>query len=63
MLCQSGSNDDVFQRAGSFRRVMPPGNDTTGISGIAVKSANKNNSYVNGNYIQFFLEYTLMSEL
>ncbi|KAL5234553.1 hypothetical protein ACI65C_001963 [Semiaphis heraclei] len=58
----SGNNDEAFHRTGSFRRVLPPGNDTTGISGIAVKSTNTNNSYINANYIPFFLEYTLMSE-
>ncbi|VVC31302.1 Ubiquitin-conjugating enzyme E2,Ubiquitin-conjugating enzyme/RWD-like [Cinara cedri] len=58
----SGNNDEVFHRTGSFRRVIPPGNDTTGISGIPVKSNNRNNSYINANYIPFFLEYTLMSE-
>jgi len=58
----SENNEDIFHRTSSFRRVIPPGNDTTGISGITVKSSNKNNSYINSNYIPFFLEYTLMSE-
>lgn len=63
MSLQSGNNEDVFRRTGSFRRVIPPGNDTTGLSGITVKPASRNNSYINANYVPFFLEYTLMSEL
>ncbi|XP_050537282.1 AKT-interacting protein-like isoform X2 [Daktulosphaira vitifoliae] len=54
--------EEVFKRAGSFRRVIAPGDDTTSVSGIAVKPNNKSNSYLNPNYIPFFLEYTLMSE-
>ncbi|XP_050436205.1 AKT-interacting protein-like [Adelges cooleyi] len=58
----SGNSEEIFHRTGSFRRVIAPGNDTTSVSGIAVKSASKNNSYLNPNYVPFFLEYTLMSE-